>query len=140
MCAALLILGYYINHKKLYRLMKNANLLKERHWKVAKEYAKHRIVTPEKPLILMEMDIKLEWTAELRRYAFTLAIINTFTRVVLYRNTRYTMKATLVKAAIEHVIINYLQPTDMKTQDIHIEIRNDNGPQFVAKIIQELFK
>jgi len=88
----------------------------------------------------MEMDIKLEWTAELRRYAFTLAIINTFTRVVLYRNTRYTMKATLVKAAIEHVIINYLQPTDMKTQDIHIEIRNDNGPQFVAKIIQELFK
>ena len=140
MCAALMMIGYTINHKKLYRLMKSSNLLKEKHKKKTKEYAKYRIVTPEKPLTLMEMDIKSVWTAELRRNAYTLTIIDTFTRVVLYRTTGYTMKATQVKAAWEYVIINYLQPADMKAQDIHIEIRNDNGPQFVAKIIQELFK
>ncbi len=140
MCAALMIIGYYINHKKLYRLMKQANLLKEKHKRATKEYAKYRIVTPDRPLTLMEMDIKSVWTAEHRRNAYTLTIIDTFTRVVLFRTTGYTMKATQVKKAWEYVIIHYLQHADLKAQDIHIEIRNDNGPQFVAKIIQELFK
>ena len=31
MCAALMILGYFINHKKVYRLMKGNHMLAQRH-------------------------------------------------------------------------------------------------------------
>ena len=50
------------------------------------------------------------------------------------------MKSRQVKQAWEEVIANYLQPADLLRKQIHIEIRNDNGPQFGAKIIRQFFK
>jgi hypothetical protein len=43
---ALMMLGYYINHKKVYRLMKEHNLLKQKCKQAEKTYAQYRIVTP----------------------------------------------------------------------------------------------
>ncbi len=77
---ALMLLGYYINHKKVYRLMKENKLLKQRYKPSAKTYAKYRIVIPEAPLEVLEMDIKYVWIAKARRHAFILSIIDTFTR------------------------------------------------------------
>ena len=42
-----------------------------------------------------------------------------------------------VKAAWEHVIVNYLQPADLIKKGLHVEIRNDNGPQFAARMVRE---
>lgn len=35
---------------------------------------------------------------------------------------------------------NYLQPADLLNREIHVEIRNDNAPQFGAKMIREFFE
>lgn len=139
MATALMLLGYFINHKKVYRLMKENQLLKPRYKCTPRTYAKYRIVTPEGPLEVIEMDIKYIWITQARRYAFVLTIIDTFTRAVLHWRVGFSMKSNDVKKAWEQVIINHLQPADMLNKAIHIEIRNDNGPQFGSKIIQSFF-
>jgi len=58
---ALMILGYFINHKKVYRLMKQNMLLKEKHKKHSREFEKHRRVFSGRPLQVLEMDIKYTW-------------------------------------------------------------------------------
>ncbi len=139
MCTALMLMGYFINHKKLYRIMKQYLLLKERHKRNSKTYVRYRIVTPEAPLRLIEMDIKYVWIDSARKYGYILTIIDTFTRFVLNWKVGFTMKAVQVKQAWDEVIEEYLQANDLLKKEIHIEIRNDNGPQFGAKIIREYF-
>jgi len=55
---ALMMLGYYINYKKVYRLMKEAYLLKPWHKRADRAYAQYSMVTPREPLEVLEMDIK----------------------------------------------------------------------------------
>ena len=76
--------GFYINHKKVYRLMKEARLLRAKPVYEAKNYVQYRIVCPQAPLRLMEVDIKQVWIHHQQRYAYVLTIIDVFTRVVLY--------------------------------------------------------
>nr|WP_057954624.1 DDE-type integrase/transposase/recombinase [Salinivirga cyanobacteriivorans] len=140
MATALMLLGYLINHKKVYRLMKESQLLKTQHKRQPKTYARYQIVTPQAPLEVIEMDIKYIWITQARRYAFILTIIDTFTRAVLHWRVGFSMKSGDVKKAWEQVIINHLQPADILTKGVHVEIRNDNGPQFGSKIIQSFFK
>ena len=92
---ALMLLGYYINHKKVYRLMKQNNLLKKRYKHSGKTYAKYRIVTPKGPLEVLEMDIKYIWVTQARRHAFILSIIDTFTRAILHWQLGFTMNRLL---------------------------------------------
>lgn len=54
MCFALMILGFVINHKKVYRLMKGVGLLHEKHPRPQKGYAKYRTVMPLGPLEVLE--------------------------------------------------------------------------------------
>lgn len=128
--------GYLINHKKVYRLMKEAQLLKEKSKPKDKNYVRYRIIAPERPLQVLEMDIKMIWVAADRRHAYILTIIDTFTRVVLYWVMGYRMRAGQVKQAWEHVITGHLQPADLLSEGLHIELRNDNGPQFSATLIR----
>jgi len=134
------ILGYFINHKKVYRIMNENNMLKERYKRKEKAYAKYRIITPKGPLELLEMDIKYIWITQARRHAFILTIIDTFTRVVLHWQVGFTMKSQQVKSAWESIIVNHLQTADVLAKKIHVEIRNDNGPQFASKLIQDFFE
>ena len=136
---ALMMLGYYINHKKVYRLMKEASLLKPWHKRADKTYVKYRKVTPRGALEVLEMDIKYIWVTRERRHAYVLTIIDTFTRAALHWSLGFTVTSQQVKKAWEEVIENYLQPADMLSKKIHIEIRNDNGPQFSVKVIQKFF-
>ena len=132
--------GYVINHKKVYRLMNKAALLQEKPTKSAKEYARYRIVIPEQPLEVLEMDIKMVWVARDRRHAYILTIIDTFTRAVLHWTMGYRMTSDQVRMACEHVIIEHLQSADVLSKGLHIELRNDNGPQFSAGKIRSFFK
>lgn len=131
--------GYKINHKKVYRLMKENDLLKVKLKQSNKKHVKYRIVVPEGPLEVLEMDIKQVWVEEYKRYAYILTILDTFTRSALYFSVGYQMRQTQVQAAWEYVIEQYLQPADTLNRELHIEVRNDNGPQFSAKAVQDFF-
>jgi transposase InsO family protein len=132
--------GYLINHKKVYRLMDKASLLQEKPTKSVKTYVQYRIVIPTRPLEVLEMDIKMVWVAKDRRHAYILTIIDTFTRVVLHWTMGYQMTNTQVRSAWEHVIIEHLQPAEVLSRGLHIELRNDNGPQFCASNIKSFFE
>lgn len=139
MTYALMILGFVINHKKLYRLMDQNHLLKDRHQKAPRPYARYRKVMPTRPLEVLEMDIKFVWIEEDRRYAFIFTVIDTFTRAILYYQSAYQFKQGQVKRAWEYIIENYLQPFDCLKEKIHIEVRNDNDSRFAAKTVQQFF-
>lgn len=120
--------------------MKEQQMLKRRYKRLSKTFVQYRTVIPKGPLEVLEMDIKYVWVTQARRHAFILTIIDTFTRFVLHWQVGFRMKSTDVKNAWEQVIINYLQPADLLNRNIHVEIRNDNGPQFGAKKIREFFE
>lgn len=139
MTAALQLLGYDINHKKVYRLMKETDLLKEKYEKPSKIYVKYRKVFPSHPFEVLEMDIKFVWIESVKMFAYILTTIDTFTRVVLHRTTAMSIKKEDVKRAWEYIIINHLQPNNCLERKINIEVRNDNDSRFCAKIIKEFF-
>lgn len=132
--------GLIINHKKVYRLMKEYQLLNDRNQRPAKNYVKYRRVYPKGPLEVLEMDIKFQWISERAQYAFILTIIDCFTRKILYWTVAFSIKKEAVKIAWEHVILTYLQPYQMLKKDIVVEVRNDNDTRFAANEIQSFFK
>jgi putative transposase len=140
MTAHLQHFGYTINHKKVYRLMNEHQLLHDFRKKTPKVYVKYRRVKTNGPLEVMEMDIKLQWITSLDRYAYIFTVIDCFTRKVLYWKAALSIKKEDVKVAWEEIIINYLQPNEMLKKEIKIEVRNDNDKRFEAKIIQDYFK
>jgi putative transposase len=140
MTSSLQLSGFYINHKKVYRLMREARLLRARSHQTPKDYVKYRVVCPEGSLRLMEMDIKQIWVEGLQRRAFVLTILDVFTRCVLYWEASFSMKQQQVEAAWQQVIENHLEPAGALAWELHIEIRSDNGPQFCAQKMREFFK
>ena len=97
-------------------------------------------VDPVPPLELLEMDIKYVWVEEHARHVFVLTVIDTFTRFLLPKHVAYRMTRYEVIAVWEYVIAHYLQEFDALVKGLHIEVRNDNGPQFGAKDVQKLFE
>ncbi|OQY15566.1 MAG: hypothetical protein B6I32_06705, partial [Desulfobacterium sp. 4572_20] len=72
--------------------------------------------------------------------AYILTVIDTFTRFTLHWQVGYTMRTRQVKQAWEEIITDYLQSADLLRKGVHIEVRNDNGPQFGSKIIRAFFE
>ena len=139
---SLQILGYFINHKKVYRLMFEFLLLEDKRNRKGREFVKYRRVTPRGPLRVIEMDIKYFWLHEKRRYAFVLSVIDTFTRYVLHWSAGYTMKSVQVKQVWEYVVAHYLQSAGILSEDLDVDIvvRSDNGKQFNSKIMASFFE
>lgn len=140
MTFALMLMGYVINHKKTYRLMKENQLLLPKSKGKDKTYAKYRTVCPTQPLEVFGMDIKLVYCSQKKRYAQIFTIIDTFTRVAIYREVNFKMKKEQIIRAWENVIERIIQPSVSNPQEIHIEIRSDNGPQFIAKDLRSFFE
>lgn len=137
MTNALQLEGWFINHKKVYRLLKSARLLRPKLVAKPKNYVKYRILAPEGPLRLLEQDIKQVWLEEQGRYAYVLTIIDVFTRFVLHRRVGLQMRQADVRKAWEVIIADWLQPLSVLAWEVRIEVRNDNGPQFRAIKLQE---
>jgi len=132
--------GYYINHKKVYCLMKDYHLLEEVKRKKGRTFVQFRRVMPQGPLCVLEMDIKYVWVAGKGCYAYILSVIDTFTRYILHWKVGYSMREAQVKQVWDYIIPTYLQPADMLKKKIQIEVRNDNGKQFSSTMIQKYFK
>jgi len=140
MTTFLKIAGYEINHKKVYRLMCENQLLKSKSMKKRKNYAKYRIVIPSQPLEVLEMDIKLVWIESKRTHAYILTILDVFTRRVLEWHVAMSITQSTVKEVFTSVIVNHLQEYGLLEKGVHIEIRNDNDKRFSARLVQQFFK
>lgn len=79
--------GYHINHKKLYRIMKEDNLLKLgnriNRSGSGRKFFKFRKVHTVRPLECLEMDIKMVWIPNVGKNAYLLSIIDVHTRKIL---------------------------------------------------------
>ncbi len=140
MTGVLQLLGYYINHKKVYRLMKSNQLLCAPKARESKKYVKYRILSPEGPLRLLEVDIKYVWIDGENRHGYILTIIDVFTRVVLYWKVDRHMKQKAVEQAWSVVIEEHLEKHKMYGWKLNIEVRSDNGPQFSAKKLKKFLE
>lgn len=140
MTGALQLSGFYINAKKVYRLMRKYQLLRKVRQREGRNYVRYRILCPATPLRLIEMDIKSVWIAGKRRYAYVLTILDVFTRVVLCWRVGLHMKQEAVQAAWQELIETHLEVEHMHAWKIDIEVRNDNGPQFSSKKMQQFLK
>lgn len=133
------LMGYLINHKKVYRLMKSNNLLMPKHDKPPKNYVKYRVIAPTRPLSHLEMDIKFVWVEEHRKHALILSIMDIFTRRILNWHVGMSITQHTVKDVFSQVITDHLQENDMLSKGVDIEIRNDNDKRFSAKMVQQFF-
>lgn len=140
MTAALMLLGFVINHKKVYRLMKEYMLLNEPRKRNGRNYVKFARVNASRPLEVLEMDIKFQYVVEHSRYAFILTVIDCFTRKTLHWTVAYSIKQQDVKRVWEAIIVDYLQPNNLLKKELTVEVRNDNDSRFAAKAVQKYFK
>lgn len=126
--------GYTINHKKLYRIMKEANLLKledriDRSGS-GRKFVKFRKVKTTKPFDCLEMDIKMVWIPSAGKNAYLLSVIDVHTRRILMDLFAFSIKQAQVIALLSELFMNYQYPDN-------VVIRSDNGSQFIAKNVRE---
>jgi len=126
--------GYRINHKKLYRIMKEEGLLKlenriDRSGS-GRKFVKFRKVKTTRPLECLEMDIKMVWIPSAGKNAYLLSIIDVHTRKILKDYFSFTVKQAHVIKLLSLLFEDYDYPES-------VVIRSDNGSQFIAKQVRE---
>lgn len=126
--------GYTINHKKLYRIMKEEGLLKlvdriDRSGS-GRKFVKFRKVITTRPLECLEMDIKMVWIPSVGKNAYLLSIIDVHTRRILKDYFSFNIKQNHVIALLSQLFESYDYPEN-------VVIRSDNGSQFIAKNVRE---
>lgn len=127
--------GYIINHKKTYALMREKGLL---NLPVPRNRSKRiwvKSLLPDTKHIFdyLEFDIKYFYVHGLRRNALLLSVIDVHSRFVLGHLLAWKITQTHVKDLFEQIFAIYPLPT-------RFYVRNDNGSQFEARIIQEYFE
>ena len=126
--------GYLINHKKLYRIMKQAGLLKlddriDRSGS-GRKFVKYRKVYTTRPLECLEMDIKMVWIPNTGKNAYLLSVIDVHTRRILKDYFSFNVKQKDVISLLSLLLDDYEYPES-------VVIRSDNGSQFIAKRVRE---
>lgn len=126
--------GYKINHKKVYRLMKERKLLFPplKPGKLAKRgFVKHTTPLYVHPFATIEMDIKYVYIHREKRFAYLLTLIDTFTRVAPEWILEYSVKHNQVLGLLKKAVNNpFIEPF---TKTVKVMIRTDNGSQFITK-------
>ncbi|MDC1105562.1 DDE-type integrase/transposase/recombinase [Prolixibacteraceae bacterium] len=121
--------GYRINHKKVYRIMKNAGLIKASsriiRGKGSRKFVQFRKVETSRPLEYIEMDIKLVWLPNVGKNAYLLSIIDLHTRKILGSRFARQMKQNAGIDLLGSIFTNYGTIDGMA-------IRSDNESQFLA--------
>ena len=134
MCSYLTKDGYLINHKKLYRIMKQANMLKLEdrinRSGSGRKFVKFRKVNTSRPMECLEMDIKMVWIPSVGKNAYLLSIIDVHTRRILKDYFSFSIKQKQVIMLLSQMLEEYQYPES-------IVIRSDNGSQFIAKNVRE---
>lgn len=126
--------GFVINKKKVYRIMKNHNLLKPQRIKTTgkRNFVKFRKPNAESPLSYFEMDIKYIYIPQERRNAYLLSIIDVYSRKIV----GHVFKRNIRKLDV----INLWASLKSSLNDFKkITLRTDNGSQFIANDVRGFF-
>ncbi len=126
--------GYTINHKKLYRIMKEEGLLKldnriDRSGS-GRKFVKFRKVHTDRPLECLEMDIKMVWIPSVGKNAYLISVIDVHTRRILQDYFSFSIKQNKVIAFLSDLFLGLEYPKN-------VVIRSDNGSQFIANSVRE---
>ena len=126
--------GYVINHKKLYRILKEEGLLKldnriDRSGS-GRKFMKFRKVHTTRPLECLEMDIKMVWIPNVGKNAYLLSVIDIHTRKIVKDYFSFNIKQNQVIALLSVLFEDYDYPDS-------VVIRSDNGSQFIARRVRE---
>lgn len=128
-------IGYIINKKKVYRLMKENNLLlgKRIRTRGTREFVKLRIVYPSKPYEHLQMDIKYFYLNSEKRNVYLLTLIDVFSKKVI----NYKLSKSIKKKEVLHLLY-HSQNTLLSSKNINL--RTDNGSQFLAHKVRDYLK
>ncbi len=127
--------GWIINHKKVYRLMKESKLLYGARIRVApfkRNFIRFRSLRPERPLQYLSMDIKYVHVHGTGRNALLLTVMDIYSRKVLIHMLRQSIKKGDVLLMLSLMLLEY------KAEGM--SLRNDNGSQFIATAVREYLK
>lgn len=127
-------LNYIINHKKVYRLMKENNLLLNKTISTTgpRNFIRFRTVEAAYPMEYLSMDIKYIWVDGEKRNYYLLTIIDIYSRKVL----GYIFKSSIRKKDV----LKLLKKLDNIYSIKGVTIRNDNGPQFIANVVKNFLR
>lgn len=125
---------YIINHKKVYRLMNENNLLLGKTIKTTgkREWVKHRKIEATKPMEYLCLDIKYLWIEGERRYYYLLTVLDVYTRKVI----EWILQRSVRKVDV----ISLFRRINLKHGIKGVNIRNDNGSQFIANDVRQFLR
>ena len=124
-------LGYLINKKKVYRLMKEEKLLNGKVIKTKgrRQFVQFRRIEATKPMQYLCLDIKYVWVQGENRWYYQLAVMDVFSRMIIGWIFQASVKQRDVIALMRRLHLQY----GLKG----IIIRNDNGSQFIANQVRQ---
>ena len=134
--------GYQIGKTKVYRLMKEHELL---HPKVKGKHPGRKFVVytsphPSGPFQVIETDIKYVYIPGILRNAYLITMFDTFHRQAYVWGLFSDMKTDKVIRLILEFIDQYLIPNGINPKEVEVIIRTDNGSQFIAESYKKLLK
>jgi transposase InsO family protein len=127
--------GWIINHKKVYRLMKESRLLYGQKLKALPQeraFIRYRTLTPERPLQYLSMDIKFVYVQGTGRNALLLTVLDIYSRKVLIYMLRQNIKKGDVLVMLSLMLLEY------KCEGMRL--KSDNGSQFIATAVRQYLK
>jgi putative transposase len=132
MTSALRRKGFRINHKKLYRLMKEASLLSSiRPGRLSKRLLAPRgTVEATRPWQHLQMDIKYVYIHGEQRWAYLLTVIDVFTRCLVAQMFDRSIRANDVIRLLTQTAPTWTSHQWCETE--RIRLRTDHGSQFIA--------
>ena len=127
-------MSYIINHKKVYRLMDENNLLLGKvirtHGK--REFVQYRKINAQRPMEYICLDIKYVWVHGEKRNYYLLTILDVYSRKALCQ---------ILQAGIRKMdVINLFRQINLTYGIKGVTVRNDNGSQFIANDVREFLK
>jgi putative transposase len=134
--------GFVINRKKTAAIMAALGITKNNRRKAKagnRKFVSQRVANPIAPLTMLQMDIKHFWLIAERRAAYVITVIDVFTRETLGHYSGHSIKAMNIKTLWDQIIEEHLEPAGMAESEVQIEIRSDNGPQFISELLREFF-
>ena len=127
--------GVIINHKKVYRLCKELDILRPQrkvYPKRPRKVAKKMDVTG--PNQHWQMDLKYGYIAGTGRFFFQLSLIDVYDRTIIAYHIGLSATAKDAKRILKNALIKRELIGQKKEKPV---IRTDNGPQFTANIFQD---
>lgn len=124
-------LGYIINKKKVYRLMKEEHLLLGTRIKTSgkRDFVRFRKIIANYPLEYLCMDIKYVWVEGERRHYYLLTVLDVYSRKAI----DWLFLPSIRKQHVVSLFMRIAQGYDVKA----VTVRNDNGSQFLAHVVRK---